>query len=83
MAMKYTTYEYKGAKIVTINYNGIGADAELYAARKHLERRGFNQGLYGKRLIFSDNGDRSRFEAFEQAVKDARMKKRPAPAKGE
>ena len=71
MAVNYSTYDFHGATIVTINCD-ISASNELDAANKHLDYRGRNDGDFGARNIYSDRGDRSRFRAFEKAVEEAR-----------
>jgi hypothetical protein len=65
VAMNYTTYELHGRTTVTINDD---QPIELYRASTHLVHVGTNSGDFGKRYIFSDKGNRSRFEAFEKAV---------------
>ena len=72
MAVNYSTYDFHGQTIVTVNYDRR-TSIEHNGAFLHLEYCGRNTGDYGSRYIFSDRGDRSRFDAFEQAVVDARM----------
>ena len=69
MDVNYSTYDFHGATIVTIDCD-FRFSKELDAANKHLFPRGYN--VIYDRDIFSDHGDRSRFEAFEKAVEEAR-----------
>ena len=70
--MNYSTYTMSnGTTVVTID-DYMSEEYEF--AWESLVLCGANSGDFGNRYIFTDNGDRSRFEAFEQAVEEARKK---------
>ena len=66
MVMTYTSYTMpNGTTVVTIDDIRL---EEYTVAQHHLDFRGSNCGDFGERYIFSDKGDRSRFEAFKAEV---------------